>query len=56
MSCRYGGHEGDDEEFAAAATGLTGRVTDPRHHVGQEDALPREKEQTTSMPKLPAAV
>jgi len=36
--------------------GLTGRLTDPRHHVGQEDSLPREKVQTTSMPELPAAV
>jgi hypothetical protein len=35
---------------------LSGLVADPGHHAGQEDPLPREKEQTTSMPELSAAV
>jgi hypothetical protein len=37
-------------------TMLSGLVADPGHHAGQEDPLPREKEQTTSMPELSAAV
>ena len=37
-------------------TEADGARRDPRHHVGEEDSLPREKVQTTSMPELPAAV